>query len=89
MKYEFEVAISFARSERGYARTIASIVEANGINVFLDEFFEPDLWGKNLVESLSDIYENKAKYCLRNTQKISSPFKKELILFFLNQDYAE
>jgi len=64
MPYEFDVALSFAGSERDYARTIAAIAKANGLTVFLDELFEADLWGKNLVESLSDIYETKARYCL-------------------------
>jgi hypothetical protein len=32
--------------------------------VFLDELFEAEIWGQNLVETLADVYENKARYCL-------------------------
>jgi hypothetical protein len=61
---EFDVAISFAGAERDYARAIASIALKNGLRVFLDELYEADLWGTNLVESLSDIYENRARFSL-------------------------
>ena len=64
MNAKFDVAISFAGSERDYARSIASIAKKNGLKVFLDELYEAELWGTNLVESLSDIYENKARFCL-------------------------
>jgi hypothetical protein len=64
MPTEFDVAISFAGSERDYARAIAVIAKENGLKVFLDESFEAELWGANLIDSLSDIYENKAQYCL-------------------------
>ena len=62
--YEFDVAISFAGTEREYAQAIAKLAIANGLKVFLDELFQADLWGENLVEQLSDIYETRAKYCL-------------------------
>lgn len=34
------------------------------MKVFLDELYEAELWGTNLVEKLSDIYENQARFCL-------------------------
>lgn len=64
MEPTFDFAISFAGSERDYARAIAAIAEKNGLKVFLDELFEAELWGQNLVEALADVYENKARYCL-------------------------
>jgi len=60
----FDVAISFAGSERDYARSIQEILTENGVNVFFDELYEADLWGENLVEELGDIYESKARFCL-------------------------
>jgi len=60
----FDFAISFAGTERDYARAIAAIAEKNGLKVFLDELYESELWGQNLVETLGDVYENKARYCL-------------------------
>ena len=64
INYAFDVAISFAGSERDYARSIERIASANGLKVFFDELYEAELWGTNLIESLGDIYENKAQYCL-------------------------
>ena len=64
MAYEYDVALSFAGTERDYARAIAAIGEKNGLKVFLDELYEDELWGENLVESLSEIYANKAHFCL-------------------------
>lgn len=60
----FDVAISFAGSDRDYARSIQEILTENGVNVFFDELYEAELWGKNLVEELGDIYESKARFCL-------------------------
>jgi hypothetical protein len=60
----FDLAISFAGSERDYARVIAAVTRENGLSVFLDELYESELWGKNLVETLGEIYETKARYCL-------------------------
>jgi hypothetical protein len=64
MANDFDIALSFAGTERDYARAIAAITEKNGLKVFLDEIYEAELWGENLVETLSDIYTNKAKFCL-------------------------
>ncbi len=60
----FDVAISFAGTERQYARAIAAIATENGLKVFLDEMYQAHLWGENLVEELSDIYSKKAQYCV-------------------------
>jgi len=32
--------------------------------VFYDEFQEDDLWGKNLYDYLTEIYRDKAKFCV-------------------------
>ena len=45
----FDVAISFAGTERNYAEQLATIVKNAGFSVFYDEFYPEYLWGKNLV----------------------------------------
>lgn len=62
--YRFDLAISYAHPEREYASAIARAVSAEGISVFFDEFFVAELWGKNLAESLGDIYAAQSRYCL-------------------------
>jgi len=75
MLYYYDVALSFAGTERDYARAIAAIGEKNGLKVFLDELYEAELWGENLVESLSDIYTTKARFCL---VIVSQEYKKRV-----------
>ncbi|SHJ49057.1 toll/interleukin-1 receptor domain-containing protein [Aquimarina spongiae] len=60
--YEYDVALSFAGENRVYVDEVANSLKEKGIKVFYDAFEEASLWGKNLYEYLSDIYQNKARY---------------------------
>jgi hypothetical protein len=62
--YEFDIALSFAGEDRLYAVQLAERLQAKGITVFYDEFEKAELWGKNLYSHLSEMYQNRAKYCL-------------------------
>jgi len=60
----YDIALSFAGEDRKHARKIADkLLEAN-YSVFYDEYEQATLWGRNLYTHLSDVYQNKAKYCL-------------------------
>lgn len=61
---EFDVLLSFAGPERDYARAIHDIATANGLCVFLDEEFQHEIWGKNLVEYLDRAYRERGSYVL-------------------------
>jgi len=61
---DFDVLLSFAGTERVYARAIHAICNANGLRVFLDEEFQHDIWGHNLVEYLDRTYRNRGAYCV-------------------------
>ena len=61
---EFDVLLSFAGTERVYARAISDICKENGITVFLDEDLQHEIWGKNLVEYLDETYRTRGKYCV-------------------------
>ncbi|MGH8504325.1 MAG: TIR domain-containing protein [Gammaproteobacteria bacterium] len=61
---EIDVLLSFAGSERDYARAIHDIASANGLRVFLDEEFQHEIWGKNLVEYLDGTYRTRGGYVL-------------------------
>ena len=63
-KDQFDVLLSFAGSERVYAHAISDICKANCLNVFLDEDFQHEIWGKNLVEYLDETYRDRGKYCV-------------------------
>ncbi len=60
--YEYDVALSFAGENRAYVEEVANSLKMKGVKVFYDLFDEANLWGKNLYEYLSEIYQNKARY---------------------------
>jgi len=61
---EYDVALSFAGTDREVARIIAAIGIANGLRVFIDEHHISESWGKNLNEYLGEMYAHKARFCL-------------------------
>ena len=62
--YEYDIALSFAGEDRAIIEKIANELRINGVSVFYDKYEEADLWGKDLFDHLSDVYQNKAKYCI-------------------------
>jgi hypothetical protein len=62
--YEFDVAISFAGSERPHAEQLASLVKNAGFSVFYDAFYPEMLWGKDLVEFFDEIYRKRSARCV-------------------------
>ncbi|MFD2563814.1 TIR domain-containing protein [Aquimarina rubra] len=73
--YEYDVALSFAGENRAYVEKVANSLKLKGIKVFYDLFEEANLWGKNLYEYLSEIYQNKARYTVLF---VSSFYNKKL-----------
>jgi hypothetical protein len=63
-QFEYEVALSFAREDRGVVDQFADLLKSKGITVFYDEYETPELWGKDLVAHLVNIYSRKARYCV-------------------------
>lgn len=61
---EFEIALSFAGEDREYVDQVANLLRDSGVKVFYDLFEEANLWGKNLYDYLSEIYQNKALYTI-------------------------
>jgi len=60
----YDVTISFAGEDRPVAESLASLLVAQGLNVFYDAYEQSNLWGKDLYVHLSKIYKDEAKYCL-------------------------
>jgi hypothetical protein len=61
---EFQIALSFAGEDRKYVDDVANILKSKGVSVFYDLFEEANLWGKNLYDYLTDVYQNKALYTI-------------------------
>lgn len=60
----FDVAISFAGTDRQYAEKLATLLKDSGFSVFYDEFYPEYLWGKNLVDTFDEIFRKRARYCV-------------------------
>lgn len=63
-QYDYDVALSYASEDRGYVDVLATILLREGIKVFYDKYEKATLWGQDLYTYLSDIYQNKARYCV-------------------------
>lgn len=62
--YPYDVALSFAGEDRSYADALAESLRQRGLSVFYDTYEKVTLWGKNLYTYLTDVYQNKARYCV-------------------------
>jgi hypothetical protein len=60
----YDVALSFAGEDRMRVRRIAHLLISAELSIFYDEYEQASLWGRNLYTHLSDVYQNKARYCL-------------------------
>jgi len=58
----YDVALSFAGEDRPYVSQVAEYVRKRGLNVFYDSFFEVELWGKDLTETLDTVYRKDAQF---------------------------
>lgn len=64
MPSQFDVAISFAGTERHLAEKLAQIVRNDGFEVFYDAFYPEHLWGKDLVEFFDHVYRKASRFCV-------------------------
>ncbi|MFG8540756.1 toll/interleukin-1 receptor domain-containing protein [Pseudomonas aeruginosa] len=60
----FDIALSFAGEDRVYVDRVANLLRDSGVKVFYDLFEEANLWGKNLYEYLTQIYQEQAKFTI-------------------------
>lgn len=64
MNFSYDVALSFAGEQREYARQVANSLVSSGLRVFFDEFFEAEIWGKDLGDFLDEVYRKKSRYII-------------------------
>lgn len=62
--HRYEVALSFAGEDRAYVEEVAAHLKNAGVAVFYDKFEAAELWGKDLIEHLQNVYQNEAEYCV-------------------------
>ena len=68
-KFKYDVALSFAGTEREHAEKLANLVRENGFEVFYDNFYPDQLWGKDLVVFFDQIYRKDSRYCVMFVSK--------------------
>ncbi|MCI0603414.1 TIR domain-containing protein [bacterium] len=61
---QFDVAISFAATEREHAERLATMLRDAGFAVFYDDFYTEYLWGKNLFDTFDEIFRKRARFCV-------------------------
>jgi hypothetical protein len=61
---EYDIALSFAGEDREIVEPIAEAIKSRGLRVFYDQYETATLWGKNLFRHFSDVYENRAIFCV-------------------------
>ncbi len=62
--YQYEVALSFAGENRGFAESVATALQVEDVEVFYDDFYAADLWGEDLSDKLRQIYFADSRYCI-------------------------
>ncbi|MGH8429362.1 MAG: toll/interleukin-1 receptor domain-containing protein, partial [Solimonas sp.] len=72
---QYHVAMSFAGEDRIHPHKLAELLRARNFTVFYDEYEQATLWGRDLYSHLTDVYRNKARYCL---MFISANYAKKL-----------
>lgn len=62
---KYDVAFSFAGEQRDFVSSVATYIENRSrLKVFYDENEKIEIWGKNLVDYLKEVYEKRASYCV-------------------------
>ena len=62
--YKYDVAISFAGPERPLAEEVAKNLRSATLEVFYDNFYPEQLWGKDLAAEFDRIYRKESRFCL-------------------------
>ena len=59
---DYDVALSFAGEDRAYVSRVAAVLKNAQVKVFYDAYEKVTLWGKDLYEHLSDVYQHRARF---------------------------
>lgn len=71
-EYRFDFAVSFAGEDRGYVEEVVKGTRGER-KVFYDEDYQVEMWGEDLVEYFTDLYQHQARY----------------VVMFISRHYAE
>ena len=60
----YDVCLSFAGEDREYVDAVAEELRSRNIEVFYDKYVEVQLWGANLLDRFTNVYQNSARFCV-------------------------
>ena len=64
VNFQYDVALSFAGEQRQYVDDVARELSSRGVRPFYDDYEKGALWGKDLYEHLTEVYQHLCKYCV-------------------------
>jgi DNA-binding NarL/FixJ family response regulator len=64
MRPEYDVALSFASEDRDFVERVAEHLKRSHIRLFYDRDEEVYLWGKDLGDTLDEVYRLRSKYVI-------------------------
>lgn len=64
LPHHFDVAITYAGSDRAIAKDIADRLVNFGLVVFYDRYYPEHLLGEDLAETFDDIFRHRASFCV-------------------------
>jgi hypothetical protein len=66
--YEYDVAISYSPEDYKHVAPLKTIFDTRGIKFadvnYGDPAIQAEIWGKNLYDYLTNLYQQKARYCI-------------------------
>jgi TIR domain len=62
--YHYDFALSYAGPDEPFVNQVVNSMRARGLQVFFAPDEQADIIGRNLIDYLSEVYLNKARYCL-------------------------
>ena len=62
--YAYDVCFSFAGENRTYVERVVRYLKDKNVRVFYDTDEQANLWGKDLIEHLDNLYQNQARFCV-------------------------
>ena len=67
----YDICFSFAGEDRGYVEPVHAALSSKGLKLFYDYSRENvvNLWGKDLVDELANVYRKDSRFCLMFVSK--------------------
>ncbi len=62
--FKYDVSLSYANENRKITKNLAQKLENKGIRVFFDNFYQSELWGKNLEKVFSKVFGPETRFAV-------------------------